>query len=386
MKYISSFVGDTKSKISSIEDSRILYWKNYFYFFHNKIKKNKSIFSFISIDQENNIIKNEEVCKNIRKPFEKNWGGFFIDNELFFLYSLVPLKIIKMEKKCKIMESKNYPFFYKILKYYGKKINMYIRNSTPLVQIEDSKDHIKFLGIGHSVLKFNENDKEILLKWFFKNQQRQLFSLSDFDKKYFSTSYPQIYYHFFYILLYNKTSKDFEIEKISPMFHFETEYEHTLEFVNDITLYKKYLYIGMGIEDIRPILKRIQLDTILRFLKTEEEFESVENYPIQNSFINYFNVYTSKKILIETIDLNKELSKHLHKNFTYFNVGISHIKDNNFIISFRSYKGNIRSWDGISTIIYFKVEITDDFQFQNIKELNQITFKNKNYEIKEFSV
>ena len=291
-----------------------------------------------------------------------------------------------MEKKCKIMESKNYPFFYKILKYYGKKINMYIRNSTPLVQIEDSKDHIKFLGIGHSVLKFNENDKEILLKWFFKNQQRQLFSLSDFDKKYFSTSYPQIYYHFFYILLYNKTSKDFEIEKISPMFHFETEYEHTLEFVNDITLYKKYLYIGMGIEDIRPILKRIQLDTILRFLKTEEEFESVENYPIQNSFINYFNVYTSKKILIETIDLNKELSKHLHKNFTYFNVGISHIKDNNFIISFRSYKGNIRSWDGISTIIYFKVEITDDFQFQNIKELNQITFKNKNYEIKEFSV
>ena len=263
---------------------------------------------------------------------------------------------------------------------------MYIRNSTPLVQIEETKDNIKFLGIGHSVLKFNEKEKEILLKWFFKNQQREFFSLSDFDKKYFSSFYPQIYYHFFYILEYNKKKKLFRIEKILPMFHFETEYEHTLEFVNDITLYKKYLYIGMGIEDIRPIIKRVSLDTILRFLKTEEEYGSIENYPIQNSFINYFNVYTSKKIIIETIDLKKELSNYLHKNYTYFNVGISHIKDNKFIISFRSYKGNIRSWDGISTIIYFKVEITEDFKFKNIKELNEIIFKNKNYEIKEFLI
>ena len=77
MKYISSFLDKNNTEIASIEDSRILYWKNFFYFFHNKIKKGKSIFTFLSIDNENNIIKNKEVCRNIRKPFEKNWGGFF---------------------------------------------------------------------------------------------------------------------------------------------------------------------------------------------------------------------------------------------------------------------------------------------------------------------
>lgn len=394
MKYISSFSNEIKKdspnekELTSIEDSRIIKWKDTFYFFHNKIFHNKSSYSSLLLDKDYNIIKSEEPCKKNQQPFEKNWGPFFIKDEIYFVYSIVPLKILKVNKdnSCKFMKTDTNPFFYKIIKHYGKKINLEIRNSTPLYPIQETNNEIHFLGIGHSVYALKQGEKKILLKCFFKDQKRKKEPLSKEDRDYFSLSYPNIYFHFFYQLTYFKKEARFYISKISPIFQLETSYEHTIEYINDMTIYQDHIYLGMGIEDTRALIKKIKLKSIQNLLKTEEEYGDVIHYPIEPFFINTYNLYQKNKIEIETLDLNKELSKILNKNKIYFNVGIVHLEKNNFLISFRSYKGNIRSWNGVSTILFFQAEITNNFKIKNIKKMNDIIFEKNNYKIKEKSL
>jgi hypothetical protein len=218
---------------------------------------------------------------------------------------------------------------------------------------QDKKSY--YLGVGHSVLDFKENNKS-LLKYFMRKQNNHPFTQEDL--KYFTESYYKIYYTFFYVLeCINEI--EYNIKSITPMFQFENNYDHTIEFACDITIVDNdIVYIGYGVDDNRALLEKMYLKDILS-LMIDVNLIDTTNYDIDSYFLPKLNTFLCKKITLYNLDFTKNIQKYLPEHII-FNLGIEHDHGDEFLICARCYKGNIRDWKGDNSIILLRIKLSSE--------------------------
>jgi len=396
----------SRGKIPGPEDPRIFTFNNDKYLLYNNfyqdnqtgkkirhmyIRKINNSSTEPSYRPENNDI---EICvsPDISKDFEKNWGPFQIEDDLYFLYSIVPLKIIKYNNNtCSNEYNHNNSKFQFLEKLYSK-LNLHIRNSSPLCKFitEDNKNY--YLGVGHSVLDFNgnETEKKSILKYFMRNLDYNQFSVE--DTKYFTENYGKIYYTFFYILEYENleiegnVNKNFNIISITPMFQFEDEYDHTIEFACDLSIVDNdIVYIGYGINDDKAYLQKMYLKDILNLMIKLEDINH-KNYDINSNFLPKLNTFLCNKISIYKYDMTPLLKKYISDQ-TIFNLGIEHVYGDEFLICARCLTGDVRKWDGQNSIILINAKICSE-NFINKTEpiINKCWVLTSNLEIEEKTI
>jgi hypothetical protein len=347
------------------EDPRIFTFDGIKYLLYNRLndKKHRHMY-YRKISQEKKIAQydkpeNEdtEICFNISKKFEKNWGPFEYNKKLYFLYSLSPLKIINYDgdhSTCNFIYDKSVEVFNFLEKLYSG-LHLHIRNSSPLKKFitEDNKTY--YLGVGHSVLDFGD-DKQSLLKYFMRKQNYHPFNPSDL--KYFTKDFGKIYYTFFYVMECISDT-EYKIKSITPMFQFENDYDHTIEFACDLSIVDNdIVYIGYGVDDNRAVLQKMYLKEILT-LMIDVDVINKKNYDIDAYFLPKLNTFLCNKITMYNLDMTKIIQKYI-PNQIIFNLGVEHDYGDEFLICARCYDGNIRSWNGTNSIVLLRIKLSSE--------------------------
>ena len=145
-------------------------------------------------------------CHNISNTFEKNWGLFFVDGLLHFVYNVDPFTVGCVREEscpldrdvegCRLLPSMNIPSQLKVIFDQSK---LHIRGGTPGIKVSDSE----YLFVGHAVQGTQEGcfPSEII--------QRYLKSTDDT----WHENYPKLYTIFFYTI--GKNGEYWELKRIS---------------------------------------------------------------------------------------------------------------------------------------------------------------------------
>ena len=176
--------------------------------------------------------------------FQKNWGPFVYKDELYMLYDINPLTILKVNNnnKCiKIMRKYNKNIT-KIESFFSPGLKFHIRNSTNLIPFEN-----KYLGMGHAVLDYE--DKAVINQYLIPSMNKSNYSKE--DKKYLSRFF-KLYLGFFYILDMEKK----QITKMSPFFQLPQRgsKEDLIFFPTTINSIKNDLLISLSYFKLRNII------------------------------------------------------------------------------------------------------------------------------------
>ena len=346
------------------EDPRIFTFDRTKYLLYNKLndKKNRHMY-YRKISQgkeKEQYDKPEnydtEICLNISEIFEKNWGPFEYNNKLYFLYSLSPLKIINYDgdhSTCNFIYDKKVIVFDFLINLYPE-LHLHIRNSSPLKKFITKDNKTYYLGIGHSVLDF-QNDKESLLKYFMRKQK---YPFDEFDLKYFTKDFGKIYYTFFYVMECISDT-EYQIKSITPMFQFENNYDHTIEFACDLSIVDNdIVYIGYGVNDKSAVLQKMYLKEILTLMIDMNEI-NIKNYDIDAYFLPKLNTFLCNKISLYNLDMTNTIKKYF-SNKIIFNLGVEHDYGDEFLICARCYVGDIRRWDGTNSIVLLRIKLSSE--------------------------
>lgn len=354
----SSSSNTLNSQDKGPEDPRIFIFSGEKYLLYNRLNHKKERHMYyrkIGLQDKPDDI-DTEICWNVSKKFEKNWGPFELNNKLYFLYSLSPLKIINYDEehsKCNFIYDEPVEVFNFLENLYSG-LHLHIRNSSPLSKFITGDKKTYYLGIGHSVLDFGE-DKQSLLKYFMRKQN---YPFNPSDLKYFTEDFGKIYYTFFYTLECLPDNK-YKIKSITPMFQFENKYDHTIEFACDLSIVDNdIVYIGYGVDDNRAVLEKMYLKDILA-LMIEVDLIDKKNYDIDSYFLPKLNTYLCNKITQYNLDMTETLKKYIPDQII-FNLGIEHDHGDEFLICARCYNGNIRTWDGSNSIILLRVKLSSE--------------------------
>ena len=215
-------------------------------------------------------------------------------------------------------------------------------------------------------MDFNSNKG--LLKHFMRNNIRYPYNDSDF--KFFTENYTKLYHTFFYTVecLPNNI---FNIKSISPMFQFESKYDHLIEFGCDLTIVDNdVVYIGYGVDDNRGVIEKMYLSDILRMMMNCDTINS-SNYTIDSYFLSKTNYYLQEKIRTYEIDITEAIKRY-YPDSTIFNIGIQYDKNREFLVCCRRYyDGNIRDWNGVNSIVLLRVKL----DFENFIRGSQLDIK-----------
>jgi hypothetical protein len=361
-------------RIFGPEDPRLFVLNNEYYLLYNNINNNTERIRHMYIRKINMgnykpYNTDIELCKSNSTAFEKNWGPFELDNQLYLIYTISPLKIMRYNKgtlsNCTIIYNEPVPIFTYLEKLYSK-VNLHIRNSSPLIKYytDDNKEY--FLGIGHSVMDFKEKKDHI--QFFMRNESTNPYNETDAD--YFTQSYNKLYHTFFYTVEC-LPNNNFQIKSITPMFHFENKYDHLIEFACDLTIVDNdIVYIGYGVDDNKGVIEKMYLSDILRMMMNCETINS-SNYTIDSYFLSKTNYFLQEKIRTYDFDITNAIHAYFPGS-TIFNIGIKYDKNKDFLVCCRRYyDGDIRRWDGTNSIVLLHVTL----DFENF-------IKNKPLEIK----
>lgn len=353
----SNAKGPEDPRIFKFGDKKFLLYNN----LNNKNERHMYIREIGNEDRPDS--RDTEICLEISKKFEKNWGPFVALDKLFFVYSISPLKISSYKNnllennlsKCEFIFDENVKIF-KFLEDLYSNLHLHIRNSSPLSKFITDEKKMYYLGIGHSVLDFGD-DKESILKYFMRKQDNHPFDPTDL--KYFTKDFGKIYYTFFYVLEFCLPSYKFKIRSISPMFQFENEYDHTIEFACDLSIVDNdIVYIGYGIDDNRAMLQKMYLRDILGLMINVDDITS-KNYDIDAYFLPKLNTFLCNKISLYKYDFTKTIKKYFSDK-VIFNLGVEHDYGDEFLICARCYDGNIRSWDGTNSMALMRVKLSSE--------------------------
>ncbi len=215
------------------------------------------------------------LCKLHNTSFEKNWGPFIYNKQLYMLYDINPLKVLKVHdnKNCSVTINKNDIYIKKIEKSFENELKFHLRNSTNLIPFGN-----KLLGMGHAVLDYkdNTNINKLLIPSIDKS------NYSKKDKEYFKKLY-KLYLGFFYILDMKKK----EITKISPFFQLPKKgsKEELIFFPTSIIMDKDDVIISYSIGDNSSFICKINKEIIKMSLYDKKKIDMNKNYGINVRYI-----------------------------------------------------------------------------------------------------
>ena len=282
-----------KQVLEGPEDPRLYEYKgdiyiliNELYYQSEDVKKPRFMHT-AKIDLKNlTYSEKETLCKLHSTAFEKNWGSFIYKKQLYMLYDINPLKVLKVHnnKDCSIYINRNDIFIRKIENSFGNELKFHMRNSTNLIPFGN-----KLLGMGHAVLDYKDNVN--LNKLLIPSIDKSDYSRS--DKEYFKKMY-KLYLGFFFILDMKKK----EISKLSPFFQLPKKgsKEELIFFPTSLNHVKDDIMITYSIGDNSSFVFKINKELVRMSLYDKRKIEMNTNYGInvrfiQELIINMRNMY-----------------------------------------------------------------------------------------------
>jgi predicted GH43/DUF377 family glycosyl hydrolase len=188
--------------------------------------------------------------------------------------------------------------------------------------------------------------------------RKQNYPFNPFDLKYFTKDFGKIYYTFFYVMECISDTK-YQIKSITPMFQFENNYDHTIEFACDLSIVDNdIVYIGYGVNDKSAVLQKMYLKEILTLMIDMNEINE-KNYDIDAYFLPKLNTFLCNKISLYNFDMTNTIKKYFC-NKIIFNLGVEHDYGDEFLICARCYVGDIRRWDGTNSIVLLRIKLSSE--------------------------
>lgn len=271
-----------KTVLEGPEDPRLYKYKgdiyiliNELYYKSEDVKKPRFMHT-AKIDLDNlDYSEKKTLCKLHNTSFEKNWGPFIYKKQLYMLYDINPLKVLKIHnnKDCSVYINRNDIFIKKIEESFGSELKFHMRNSTNLIPFGN-----KLLGMGHAVLDYKDNVN--LNKLLIPSIDKSNYSRR--DKEYFKKMF-KLYLGFFYILDMNKK----EISKLSPFFQFPKEgsKEELIFFPTSLNEKDDNILINYSMGDTTSFVLKINKEIIRMSLYDKKKIEMNKNYGINVRFI-----------------------------------------------------------------------------------------------------
>lgn len=225
-------------------------------------------------------------CHNISKDFEKNWGPFYVQGDLHFVYSVDPLSVVKVrgngcptsKVETVLCEKPSVSQTPANLKEIFVTNDIHMRGGTPGVKLSSDE----YLFVGHAVAVVG-GDKKCFPDYII---QRNIDKGDDEDAK----KYNKQYTAFFYTV--KRAWGRFRLNRISCCSHFPGGRENFSKIVFPAGLAKANLggnfedafIVSFGVKDTHGVfcaLNRQFLDFVLRPVKHWD----TQNYVVD---VNYF--------------------------------------------------------------------------------------------------
>ena len=271
-----------KQVLAGPEDPRLFAYKGDIYLLFNELyyksddSKKPRFMHTAKIDLETLTYSDKEIlCKLHNTAFEKNWGPLIYKKQLYMLYDINPLKVLKVHdnKTCSVYINHNDVLIRKIEKSFGSDLQFHMRNSTNLIPFGN-----KLLGMGHAVLDYKDNIT--INKFLIPSIDQSNYSRK--DKEYFKKLY-KLYLGFFYILDMKKK----EITKLSPFFQLPKKgsKEELIFFPTSINQIESDIVISYSIGDNSSFIFKINKEIVSMSLYDKKKIEMNKNYGINVRFI-----------------------------------------------------------------------------------------------------
>ena len=271
-----------KQILEGPEDPRLFAYKGDIYILFNELyyksedEKKPRFMHTAKIDLQSLTYSDKEtLCKLHNTAFEKNWGPFIYKKQLYMLYDINPLKVLKVHNnnKCSVYINHHDILIKKIEKSFGTDLQFHMRNSTNLIPFGN-----KLLGMGHAVLDYKDNitiNKLLIPSIDKSNYSRK-------DKEYFKKLY-KLYLGFFYILDMKKK----EITKLSPFFQLPKQgsKEELIFFPTSMNQINSDIIITYSIGDNSSFIFKINKEIVNMSLYDKNKIDMNKNYGINVRFI-----------------------------------------------------------------------------------------------------